>query len=177
MTSKDRNPQATAIAIEKQVQCFQEELESTTSITLKKVIEKIIVGLKTLDIKNKTFRAGFNDILSVYNLLSKQDAKYLEGDELYFIPPEQVNIVNSKLEFQCLSGDPSISIQFVKDTIISIFNEYKDKLDEEKLAKLCEIWENKPAYVHNGVFAKLCRIKKDEYILWIHPELLVPETE
>lgn len=178
MTSTDRkiNPQATA-AIEKQIKSFQEELESTTSIALKTVIEKIIVGLKTVDIKNMSFTTGFGDIICIYYLLTKKDSKYLKGDKIYFIPPEEVSIIDSKVEFECISGKPSISIEFVKDTIISIFNEYKDKLDEEKLTKLCEIWENKTAYIHDGDFAKLVRIKKDKYILWIHPELLVPEAE
>ena len=170
------HPQATA-AIEEQIKSFQEELESTTSIALKTVIEKIIVGLKTVNIKNMSFTTGFSDIICIYYLLTKKDSKYLEGDEIYFIPPEQVSIIDSKLEFECISGEPSISIGFVKDSIIALFNEYKNKLDKENLAALREKWENKPAYVHNGYFAKLVRIKKNEYILWIHPELLVEETE
>lgn len=177
MTSKDRNPQATAAAkanIEEQINLLTNELAEANSTALKAVIEKVILGLETMDIENMSFAIWFNDVLSVYYLLSKKDTKYLAGDEIYFIPPEQVELVTSKLEFECLSGNPSISIGGIKETILS-FKDYD--LDESSLKRLCETWENKVAYVHDGDFAKLVRIHKDKYILWINPELLVPETE
>lgn len=157
-------------AIENQIKVFQEEMRNTTSTTLTVIIEKIIVGLETLDLKNQTFANGFNDLISVYYLLTKQDAKYLEGDEIYYIPPEKVKIIDSKLEFECLAGAPSISIGEIEENILAMAKEYK--FDENTWKTILDGWKNMHAIVHDGDFVKLFRTKKDEYILWIHPEIL-----